>query len=165
MFTLIEKALLAGQEIHTGNKRTNDFPAYVDEVLRNEPLAIRLLQARYNIIGLVLLGRVTQISDSLWQGFKLKIWGSKWDLDLDSMNFSQVKYYNDHFVEAKKTKDLLAKLGIKVQMDKDIKKIFSNMNIKDEKQALAAADKEDTLVKEKITLVKAAQKYINQVQE
>ncbi len=165
MFTLIERALLAGQEIRTGNKRTTDFPAYVDEVLRNEQMAIRLLQARYNIIGIVLLARVTQISDSLWEGFKLKIWGSKWDLDLDNMNISQVKYYNDHFAEAKKTKDLLTRLGIKVEIDKNIKKIFSHMNIKDDKQALVAADKEDALVKEKISLVAAAKKYIGQAQE
>lgn len=165
MFTLIERALIAGQDIRTGNKRISEYPGYIDEVLRNEQLAIRLLQARYNIIGLVLLGRVTQISDSLWEGFKLKIWGSEWDLDLDQMNFSQVKYYNDHFVEATKTKELLGKLGIKVQLNKDIKKIFTHMKIKDEKQALVSADKEDALIKEKVRLSSAVKKYIGQIEE
>lgn len=130
MFKLIETGLLAGAEIKAGNKQLSDFPPYVDEVLREEPTAIKLLQARYNMLGLILLGRMSKIQDSLMTGLGMKVLHKKWDFDLSSINSSQLEYFRLHLQHAMQTRQLLEKLNIKVLRDSDVQAIFSNLTLK-----------------------------------
>jgi hypothetical protein len=158
MFSLIQNALVASLQIRSGEKKIEDFPIYVDELLRSEPLAIRLLQARYNMLGLVLLGRVTSISDSLLEGMKFLYLDKKWTLDLDRMNISQVRFYRMHLTEAQKTRDLLKKIGAEIPVHSKLKAIYSNMTVKNS-TAGAAADR--ALADDKMFFVNSLKQYLN----
>jgi hypothetical protein len=129
MYSLIENGLRAGRQIQSGKKKLEDFPEYVNEVLQNEDLAKRLLQARYNMLGLISLGKLSKISESFYQGIKLKMFGSKWSFDLNKLNQSQLRFVRDRFVEAQETRKLVEELGLKTQLNKDIKKMLSNLTL------------------------------------
>lgn len=129
MYSLIEESLLAGAEIRRGAKRIADYPIYVDEVLKTEALAIQFLKARYNVLGVMIIGQVSRISKSLWDGVKIKILNQKWNLETEKMSPSEVRSYRALLDQAEKTKQLLVRLGVSVELDKSVKSIFSKMQI------------------------------------
>lgn len=157
IYELIKTGLLAGAQIRKGEKRIEDFPSYVDEVLKNEGLALRLLKARYNVLGVILLARLTPIADSLWQGARLKYLGKAWSLNLSDLNISQVRLYKAHLTEAAKAKSLLAELGIKIQIDPSLKKIYEKMTV--QTFAPAAANEDLNLSSERKALVDSIYQY------
>ena len=159
MFSVIEKSLKAGVLIKAGQKRLEDFPVYVDEVLRNESLAIRLLQARYNMMGLILMARVSKISESFTDGFSKKILGKKWVVDLAKLNQSQVRFYTAHLTEALKTRQLLTDIGVKAELNKDIRKILSNLALLNVSSADSAGEISD-LARDRISFADGLQKYL-----
>ena len=91
MRKMIETALLAGKEIREGRATINQYPAYVDIILSHEETAVRLMQARYQMLGLTVLTQLTPIARNNVEGFKYKIWGKKWDLDFQKLNDSQIR--------------------------------------------------------------------------
>jgi hypothetical protein len=158
MFSLIQDSLIANIKIRSGEKKIEDFPEYVDEVLRSEPIAIRLLQARYNMLGTVLLGRISSITDSFIEGAKFLYLDKKWELNLDNMNISQVRYYRLHLTEAQKTRDLLKKIGAPVPVDSGLKKIYENMTVKN---SLVASSSNRALADDKQFFVNSLKQYLN----
>lgn len=139
MYSLIEKSLRAGAQIKLGEKKLEDFPLYVNEVLKSEKLAIRLMQARYSMLGLVLLGRVTDIGWDLGTGARLKIFGSPWTLDLSHFNQSEIRFFRAHLTEAQKAKTLLQDLKMPVVLDPSLKKIYANARVLDVDPTIAEA--------------------------
>lgn len=129
MFSLIRDGLLASKSIRDGNSLEGDYPAYVMMVRRNEPLAIRLLKARYSELGLVLVGRIVDISGDLGKAFQLKILGDSWDFDMSKMNSAQLEYYKLHLDYAKATKDVLTQIGETVELNPDVRKLYSHMHV------------------------------------
>jgi hypothetical protein len=156
MFKLLETGMLAGLEIQAGKKTIQDFPPYVDEVLREEGLVIKLMQARYNMLGLVLLGRMTKIQDSLMTGVGLKILHNDWKFDLSNINHSQLKFFKLHLEFAAETRRLLEKLHQPVSLDKDVKQIFKNLTMKAAVQAKSGSD----LDKDRTTFSELIKAYI-----
>ena len=129
MFSLIRDGLLASKSIRDGNSLEGDYPAYVMMVRRNEPLAIRLLKARYSELGLVLVGRIVDISGDLGKAFQLKILGEGWDFDMSKMNSAQLEYYKLHLDYAKATKEVLTQIGETVELNPDVRKLYSHMHV------------------------------------
>lgn len=126
MRNLIENALLAGQKIKAGEARITDFPAYVDIVRQHEEIAILLLKARYQMLGLAVLTQLTPIARNNWEGFKYKVWGKSWKIDLNQLNSSVVRLAAFRLKEANRARNFLAGLGEKVELDPSIAAIFAN---------------------------------------
>lgn len=126
MRNLIENALLAGQKIKAGEARIADFPAYVDIVLQHEEIAIRLLKARHQMLGLAVLTQLTPIARNNWEGFKYKIWGKSWKIDLNQLNSSALRLAAFRLKEANRARDFLAGLGEKAELDSAIAAIYAN---------------------------------------
>jgi hypothetical protein len=130
MRNLIESALLADQKIKSGEARLTDFPAYVDVVRQHEEIAIRLLQARYQMLGLAVLTQLTPISRNKWEGFKYKIWGKSWEIDLNKQNSSALRLAAFRLKEAARARDFLAGIGVKTELNPAIAKIYGNAQLK-----------------------------------
>jgi hypothetical protein len=146
MLKMIETALLAGQSIREGKTQLRDYPAYVDVILAHEGTAIRLLEARYQMLGLVVLTQLTPIAKNKIEGFKYKIWGSRWDLDFGKLNQSQLRLASFRLAEANHAREILAELGVEEELNSSIKKIYGNAemvnSLKDDGKPAAAAQRE-----------------------
>jgi hypothetical protein len=130
MLTLVETGLRAGKQIREHRASRTDFPAYVDIILQREELAIRLLKARTQVMGLAVLGYLTPMTRNISEGIKFKYLGKKWDLDFNELNESQVQLASFRLGEAIAARDMLQELGIKVPVHPGIAKIFSHMTVK-----------------------------------
>jgi hypothetical protein len=126
MRNLIENALVADQKIKAGEARITDFPAYVDIVRQHEEIAVRLLKARYQMLGLAVLTQLTPIARNKWEGFKYKIWGKSWEIDLNKVNSSALRLAAFRLKEANRARDFLASIGEKVELDPAIASIYAN---------------------------------------
>lgn len=130
MRTMIETALLAGIEIREGRKQLSDYPEYVDVILANEKNAIRLMQARYQILGLVVIDQFNEISQSKFKGFKYKILGSSWDIDMQKESQSKLALANRRIQEANRARSLLSQLGLETNVNENIAKMYASAKVK-----------------------------------
>lgn len=129
MYKMIEESLLAKASIESGEKKISDYPGYVFEILSNEPAAIYLMQARYNYLSALFLGRATPVAHSKWTG--VKFFAKKWTLDLNSFNAAQIEEFNMFLDGALKTKKILQQIGAKPEMDFMLKRMINNMTLVD----------------------------------
>jgi hypothetical protein len=127
MSKMIEESLFAKAKIESGAKHLTDYPGYVAEVLANESTAIYLLEARYNYLLALFLGRSTNIAYSKLGG--AKIVAMKWTLDLSPFNYAQVEELGMFLTAALKTKNLLILIGIKARTDMLLVRMFNNMKL------------------------------------
>jgi hypothetical protein len=130
MLSMVKTALRAGKEIKAGHKSIRDYPEYVEIILAREELASRLITARYQVMGLSVLGQLTPLTKNKMEGFKYKIWGKAWEIDLEKLNVAQLRLATFRLKEAQAAKDLLLELGIEVKMDANIAKIYGNATMK-----------------------------------
>ncbi len=127
MNLMIEESLLAKSKIESGEKRLNEYPGYVAEILANESTAVYLLEARYNYLSALFLGRSTNIAHDKLAGAKYI--AMKWTLDLSKFNFAQVEELNKFLTAALKTKSLLKQVGITPRMDILLVHMYKNMSL------------------------------------
>jgi hypothetical protein len=130
MLNLITQGLRAGKEIREGKATLADFPEYVDLVLQREELMTRLLKARYQVLGLAVLGQLTPLTRNLTEGFKYKYLGRKWDINFNQLSESLVNLATFRIQQANEARDVLQELGIEVTLDPSIKDIFSRATVK-----------------------------------
>jgi len=130
MLNMIETGLRAGKEIREGKAKLADFPEYVDLVLQREELMTRLLKARYQVMGLAVLGQLTPITRNLTEGLKYKYLGEKWDIDFNQLSESLVNLAAFRIQQANEARDTLKELGIDVTLDPAIRKIYSHATLK-----------------------------------
>ncbi len=129
MYKMIEESLLAKAPIESGEKKISDYPGYVFEILSNEPAAVYLMQARYNYLSVLFLGRATPIAHSKWAG--VKFFARKWTLDLNKFNAAQIEEFNMFLEGALKTKKILQQIGVKPEMDFMAQRMINNMTLVD----------------------------------
>jgi hypothetical protein len=129
MRSMVETALLAGKDIREGKSRLRDYPSYVEIILSHEENAIRLLKARYQMLGLAVLTQLTPIAKNNWNGFLYKIWGSRWQIDFNKLNQGETRLATFRLQEAQRAKSILAQLGIQEELDPAIKKIYSHAQV------------------------------------
>ncbi|MGZ3735975.1 MAG: hypothetical protein ACXVC0_13500 [Bdellovibrionota bacterium] len=161
MLEMIETSLLDGKKIKEGKAKLEDFPDYENIVLAREELATRLLRARYQVMGLAVLGQLTPLTRNFTEGFKLKIWGEKWDMDFNQMTQSQIRLASFRIGQAIQARDTLAQLGIAVTLDPSIRKIYSHAQVKNlagQKGALVASQ-ESEAAKEQLGLINLLKDY------
>jgi hypothetical protein len=146
IYRMIEESLLAKPSIESGEKNLSDFPGYVPEILANENIAIYLLEARYNYLMTIMLGKSTKIAhDKL---VAVSYIAGSWDLDLSKFNVAQTEEMKMFISGALKTKALLNKVGVNPRTEFKLKKMLTNMKIVQNKKAAssqkAALDNEIT---------------------
>jgi hypothetical protein len=129
MLDMIETSLRAGKSIREGNSQLSDYPAYVDMILANEKNAVKLIQARYHMLGLEVLTKLTPIGQNKMEGFKYKIWGSAWEIDFKKLNQSEIKAVTLRLKQANQARDLLADLGDKEELNPSLKSIYGHATL------------------------------------
>lgn len=127
MNKIIEESLLAKATIEAGEKSLRDYPAYVHEVLANEPIAIYLLEARYNFLAAILLGKSTNIAHSKLAATRTLL--TDWTLDLSKFNIAQTEEIKQFISGALKTKAVLTKVGVHPHTDVLLKRILKKMKL------------------------------------
>ena len=121
MYSMMEEALLAPRdEAQTGYKR---------EILAHEAKAVQLVKTRYSLFPLIFINAVSGIgTKGLIDKAKMAYFG--WDLDLDSLNATQLEYLQTEVLEQAITaKQLLIKLKIKPDMDSTVARLLDKMSI------------------------------------
>lgn len=132
LYSMMEEALLT--------PRNEAQKGYAREVLAHEALAIKLLQARYNIFPLVFIDSVSHIGTKSLVGKAFQVYGS-WNMEVDSMNATQVEYLQTEVLNhAVAAKNLLLKIGVKPEMNSTVAKLLANMTIVESKKKSAAAE-------------------------
>lgn len=129
MNMMIEESLLAKNSIESGAKRISDYPGYVFEVLSNEPAAVYLLEARYNYLATLFLGRATNVAHSKVQA--VKYIAKKWTLDLSKFNAAQIEELNMFLKGALETKKTLQQIGVKPRTAALLARMLNNMTLVD----------------------------------
>jgi len=129
MNKMIEEALLAKASIESGEKKITDYPGYVFEVLSNEPTAIYLLEARYNYMGALFVGRATNVANSKFTA--VKYLATRWTLDLTKFNSAQIEELKMFLTGALKTKMLLKQIGVKPRTGALLARMVKNMTLVD----------------------------------
>lgn len=155
MFTLIANSLRAGKQVREGRARLEDFPAYVDRVLTFEDIAIKLLQARYQMLGLALLIETTPILNGLWEGFEYTSGLKKWNLDLSTLSQSKLRRYRLQFTYAERTEALLSEIGAPVKLHPSVAKIYSGMKITGQAKDMRNPDR----MNDELNLLNAIKSY------
>ncbi|MBC7370169.1 MAG: hypothetical protein H7326_01300 [Bdellovibrionaceae bacterium] len=141
MYTMIEESLLAKADIESGKKRIQDYPGYVKEILFSEREAVYLLQARYNYLPSLVIGKATKAQYSKLTGAKMVLAG--WTLDLATLNIVQIAELTGFMQDAQNVKALLTKIGEPAVLDGMLAKMFKNMNAK---KSLNATSSERTKI-------------------
>lgn len=135
IYALIEKSLLAKASIESGEKSLSDYPAYMAEVLANEDVALYLLEARYNYLAALFLGRSTSIAHNKLSAVRALT--TDWTLDLSPFNVARTEEIKLFISGALKAKALLNKVGASPRLDPIIKRILKNMNVVSTQKALS----------------------------
>ena len=132
LYSMMEEALLTPRDLAQ--------KGYAREVLAHEALAIKMLQARYNIFPLVFIDSVSHIGTKSLSAKAFQVYVS-WTLDMDSMNATQVEYLQTEvLVHAVEAKNLLIKLGVKPELNSKIESLLKNMKISESKKKFASAE-------------------------
>jgi hypothetical protein len=129
LLQMIETALLADQQIQAGQARLQDFPQYVDTIRSHEEVALRLLKARYQVLGLAVLARLTPIGKNLVEGFKYKVLGESWSVDLSQLNDSELNQLTYYLRQAVEARDFLKAMGVDEPLDPSLQRIFSHARL------------------------------------
>jgi hypothetical protein len=143
MNKLIENALFAGKEIRDGKKKLSDYPSYVAVVLANEEHAIRILKARYQALGLVVLSELTSIGENDIEGLKYKVLGKQWNIDFSQINDARLEFYRSQLAEANRARDVLRQIGESVEIDPEVKKIYTHAQVQEQAAAATAESRAD----------------------
>lgn len=132
LYSMMEEALLAPRNVAQ--------KGYAREVMAHEELAIKLLQARYNFMPMVFIDSVSHVGTKSFPGkIYQTVWS--WTLDLDSLNATQIEYFQTEvLVHAVAAKNLLIKLGVKPELNFKVKGMLKSMEIVSGKKKLAAAE-------------------------
>ena len=128
MLSMIEESLLAKADIESGRKRIQDYPGYVKEVLFSEREAVYLLQARYNYLPSLVIGKATKAQYSKLTGARMLL--TAWTLDLATLNTVQIAELTSFLQAAQSVKAVLVKIGEPAVLDGMLLKMFKNMNAK-----------------------------------
>ncbi|RYZ82168.1 MAG: hypothetical protein EOP06_22140 [Proteobacteria bacterium] len=127
MYSMIEESLRARAAIESEQKAASEFPAYVSEVLFSEDVAVYLLQARYNYLPALVLGKLTDASHSQWTGARIAL--APWTLDTTTLNLVELTEMNRLLKLSNATKSLLQELGFAAPLDPLLTRVYQNMKI------------------------------------
>lgn len=135
IYDLIEKGLLAKASIASGEKKLNDYPAYVGSVLRFEKDAVYLMHLRYNALLTLLIAQTGNVDETLLSTIPKAAVG--WSLDLGRLNSAQLADNMTVLYHANRTRALLEKIGQKPAVNGLLARLITNAKVE---TSLASVD-------------------------
>lgn len=130
MFSILDEGLSVLPQLENGEVTRDQLTPSQIEVLREEDTFMYALKLRYKFLPSFALARISGIADASMLE-KAKMLYFKWSpnfLKDGEMNLEEINYASEILRKAQETKNLLAKRGVKLPLDKKIIKIFKNMN-------------------------------------
>ncbi len=105
------------------------------EVLKNEKLAIYLLQSRANFMAAMTLSKISNINHDGFLGIpgfftKIGMLLFKWNAILDGVNADQALEYTEFLQKSNSTRSFLTSIGEDSKIDSKLAKIYRHMQIK-----------------------------------
>jgi hypothetical protein len=139
MMSVMVEALRAKKALNEGADLGSKAP-FIREVLVHEKKAMQILQTRYNLFPLVFVDQVSGINDKsdlgqVWQFLR------GWTFDMDKLNSEQLAYLQEKVLQpALEAKNLMIELGIKPDMNYQVKGLLKGMKVvgQDKVNALVA---------------------------
>jgi hypothetical protein len=130
MLNIIVESLALNGAINQGSLDLKDVKAHQKIVLENRSTALRLLQARHNMMAAVFLSK---FEDQITLGAKVQIalekvkkgLGGKAEVSIDRFSVVQLEELMTFLRASIQTREALTKLGIKPVMDGKLKLIFA----------------------------------------
>ncbi|MEK7354861.1 MAG: hypothetical protein AAB250_00330, partial [Bdellovibrionota bacterium] len=156
MYGMIKESLELNAKVNSGTVKLADLKGYQKTILQSHGLAVRLLQARHNILAGAFLSK---LEDQITLRTKVKValeklkegLGGKAEVSIDRFSVVQLDEMKTYLRASMETREALKKIGIAPVIDGTIKAIFGVL-------APTTADKSTS------TLVTARQELIAVVQ-
>ncbi len=149
MYKAIVSALAKKKAIDEGQLKLSELADYEREVLNNEEVAVKLIQARNNFTAAILLGGVSDIQKGniiLGQNAKAgAMFLAKWDVNLAKINKVQSETAVKYIAAILGTHKFLKEIGIEPVYNSTLVKILKNAQwaeVKNESENLAKARKD-----------------------
>jgi len=132
-------------EAYRANKAGQALKAWQKVVIANNPLALRVLQARHNFLVAGVIGKlkdeaVKGVGNNLALGFnKLMggLVGTSWNADINSFQAAQLDNLTGLLQQALETRQMLASIGVKPALDAELAPFVHNLKIADDKRGSA----------------------------
>lgn len=147
MYSIIVDSLKLNGLVNEGRIETSALKGHQRIVLENRTMAIRLLQARHNMMAAVFLSK---FEDQVTLGSKVKIalemlkkgLGGKAEVSIDRFSVVQLEELMTFLRASIQTREELKKIGIKPVTDAKIKAIFTVLTpVSQQKSSLARVEK------------------------
>lgn len=143
MYGIISSTLKKKKDINEGLISRDELLDYEKEILINEEIAIRLLQARHNIVAVALLCELSEINKgTVVAGQNItagKMLLSNWDVAAAKINLVQTEEYLKHIQSIYNTQNLLKEIGVAPYKDSLLSRFFKNAQWVDAKEKESAA--------------------------
>lgn len=147
---IIYDGLLKSKALNEGRITRDDLSHADREVLREEQSLVFALQLRTRVLPIIALGRSSKIQEGWFDGMfsQLGMLMWKWTptfatssstvtgVDVHQKNLEEIDYLVEILAEGIKTRKVLERLGAAVPLDKNVVKIWRNMNLEPIKTSL-----------------------------
>lgn len=124
MLTLLQDAMLKEKDLAAGKIAASDLSATETEILAHRKTVVRLLQARHNFIGMIVLAKVSPVLDGNVSAMRAYYFG--WNMDLDKHTEIELGRYTRYLRGLLATQKFLVSVGIKPVVDSWMGGLMSN---------------------------------------
>ncbi|OYZ17388.1 MAG: hypothetical protein B7Y39_15295 [Bdellovibrio sp. 28-41-41] len=116
---LIKQGLSLRPDIESGKIKLDDIPLQYKEVLINEDVAVKLLQARWNFLSVAALDKSFHFKQEGAFKYVRSAWNlaTTWKLDFSLLNATQIADQNFYLKEAKSAREFLNSIGVQTKPD------------------------------------------------
>lgn len=121
IYSIIKEALDSKEKLLKGEV----LPAYIEEVLKNEQVAIYLLQLRHNFYPLILASKISDIEDGFWNSLMKTYF--RWEVNPGQFNKAQYAHFEELLERGFETRNFLKEQKVEVAYNSVVKDIFKNL--------------------------------------
>ncbi len=116
---LIKTGLSMKPDIESGKLKLDEIPLQYKEVLINEEVAIKLLQARWNFLSVAALDKSFHFKQAGVFKYVRSAWNlaTTWKLDFSKLNTIQIADLHFYLKEAKSAREFLNSIGVQTKPD------------------------------------------------
>lgn len=116
---IIQEGLITKINVEDKKMQLSQVPPYIREVINNEEVAIKLLQARWNFLAVAALDKNFHFKQNGSFKYVRSAWklATKWELDFSKLNSGQIADQNFFLKMASETREFLKSIGVKTKPD------------------------------------------------
>ena len=139
MLDLIADGLRLEKDVESGKIALKSLKQYQRDVLINRDAAVRLLQARQNFLGSVIINDARATDPNLGNQINFAIAGlglksRPWTFDMDKLNLAKTAEDTRYLKWANESRDLLRSIGEEVYVDRGLQFLLDGVTEKTQKQ-------------------------------